>query len=191
MRGLAVAAGVALVGGLGYRLVVTGELTLDTGIGREVQPLGPLTVPIAAQRETVFDVIAAPYLGRTPRAMAGEIEVLERGSDMVLAAHHTPVGWGMVATTVETVRFERPATVAFRLLRGPVPHVVEEFRLDDDAGSTRLTYGGEIGTDFWRLGRWWGDKVAAKWVATVRGSLERIGAEAERREAAAAGRARR
>ena len=68
--------------------------------------------------------------------MAEEIEVLDRGSDMVLAAHRTPVGWGTVATTIETVRFDRPATVAFRLLRGPVPHVVERFTLHDDAGST-------------------------------------------------------
>jgi uncharacterized protein YndB with AHSA1/START domain len=81
---------------------------------------GTVTVTIAAPRETVFDVIAAPYLGRTPRAMAQEIEVLERGSEMVLATHRTPVGWGMVASTIETVRFDRPETVAFRLLRGPV-----------------------------------------------------------------------
>jgi hypothetical protein len=90
------------------------------------------------------------------------IEVLERGSDMVLAAHRTSVGWRMVATTIETVRFERPETVAFRLLRGPVPHVVERLTLHDDARSTRLDYRGELGTDYWQLGRWWGDQVARK-----------------------------
>jgi hypothetical protein len=176
-------AAAALIGAVGYRLVVGGELTLDTGRGRRIRPLGPLTVGIAAPRETVFDVIAAPYLGRTPRAMAEEIEVLERGGDMVLAAHRTPLGWGMVATTIETVRFERPETVAFRLLRGPVPHVVERFTLHDDAGSTRLDYLGELGTDFWQLGGWWGDQVARKWEATVWGSLVRVRDEAERRTA--------
>jgi len=180
-------AAAALIGGVGYRLVVGGELTLDTGLGRRIRPLGPLTFGIAAPRETVFDVIAAPYLGRTPRTLAEEIEVLERGSDMVLAAHRTPVGWGMVATTIETVRFDRPETVAFRLLRGPVPHVVERFTLHDDAGSTRLDYLGELGTDFWQLGRWWGDQVARKWEATVWGSLVRVRDEAERRTAQAAG----
>jgi len=173
----------AVIGVVGYRLVVGGELTLDTGLGRRIRPLGPLTFTIAAPRETVFDVIAAPYLGRTPRAMAEEIEVLERGGDMVLAAHRTSVGWGMVATTIETVRFNRPETVAFRLLRGPVPHVVERFTLDDDAGSTRLEYLGELGTDFWQLGRWWGDTVARKWEATVESSLVRVRDEAERRAA--------
>jgi len=173
----------AVTGAVGYRLVVGGKLTLDTGLGRRIRPLGPLTFTIAAPRETVFDVIAAPYLGRTPRALAEEIEVLERGRDMVLAAHRTPVGRKMVATTIETVRFDRPETVAFRLMRGPVPHVVERFTLHDDAGATRLDYLGELGTDFWQLGRWWGDQVAGKWEATVRGSLVRVRDEAERQAA--------
>jgi hypothetical protein len=162
VRRLGLAAAAAVIGGAGYRLVVSGQMTVETGLGRRVQPLGPLTVAIAAPREAVFDVIAAPYLGPTPRAMAGEIEVLERGSDMVLAAHRTLLGWGMVATTVETVRFEPPQMVAFRHLRGPVPHVVERFTLDDDTGSTRLTYEGELGTDFWQLGRWWGTRSPAR-----------------------------
>ena len=33
---------------------------------------------MAAPRDTVCDVIAEPYLGRTPRALADEIEVLDR-----------------------------------------------------------------------------------------------------------------
>jgi Polyketide cyclase / dehydrase and lipid transport len=182
MRSFGLAAA-AVAGAVGYRLVVGGELTLDTGLGRHIRPLGPLTFTIAAPRETVFDVIAAPYLGRTPRAIAEEIEVLERGGDMVLAAHRTPVGGRMVATTIETVRFDRPETVAFRLVRGPVPHVVEQFTLHDDAGATRLDYSGELGTDFWQLGRWWGNQVAGKWEATVSGSLVRVRDEAERKAA--------
>jgi hypothetical protein len=47
---------------------------------------------VAAPRETVFDLIAGPYLDRTPRALADKVRVLERGSDMVLAAHFTPLG---------------------------------------------------------------------------------------------------
>ena len=182
MRKLGLVAG-ALIGAAGYRLAVSGGVTVDTGLGRRTRPLGPLTFAIAAPRDTVFDVIVSPYLGRTPRAIADEIEVLERGSDMVLAAHRTRVGWGMVTVTVETVRFDRPETVAFRLVRGPVPHVVERFTLHDDAGATRLDYTGELGTDFWALGRWWGDRVAGKWEATVRDSLDRVAAEAERRAA--------
>jgi hypothetical protein len=173
--------GLAAAGAVAYRLLVRGQLTLDTGVGRTVRMLGPIEVTMAAPRETVFDLIAAPYLGRTPRALADEISVLERGHDMVLAAHRTPVGRGVVTTTVETVRFDRPATVDFRLVRGPVPHVVERFTLHDEDGATRLEYTGELGTDFWQAGRWWGDQVAAKWEAAVRGSLERLRTESERR----------
>jgi hypothetical protein len=183
MHGLGWAAVAASLGGLGYRLVVSGELTLDTGVGRTMRPLGPLIVAVAAPREIVFDVIAGPYLERTPRAMAGEITVLERGSDMVLAAHRTSVGARLVATTVETVRFTGPGTIDFRLVRGPVPHVVERFALHDDAGATQLEYTGELGADFWVAGRVWGSLVARKWEATVRSSVDRIRAEAERRAA--------
>jgi hypothetical protein len=90
----------------------------------------------------------------------------------------------MAAVTVETVRFDRPETVVFRLLRGPVPHVVERFTLREDGGSTRLDYVGELGTDFWQLGRRWGDMVARKWEATVQGSLDCIREDRERRAAA-------
>src|SRR5262245_54404195 len=178
LRTLGIASGALAAGWLAVRLFVTGALTLDVGIGRRVRPLGPLDVDIAAHREVVFSVIAGPYLERTPRAISGEIEVLERGSDMVLAAHRTPVRRRLVATTVETVRFTRPETVDFRLVRGPVPHVLERFTLRDEGERTRLEYSGELGTDWWRAGRWWGNGVARRWEQTVRASLERIRGEA-------------
>lgn len=128
----------------GYALVVRGALTLDLGIGRRVRPLGPTVRTIAAPRETVFDVVAAPYLGRTPRALGDKLRVLERASDMVLADHRTTAG-RLTTTTCETVRFERPHRVSFRLVRGPVPHVVETYELHDDSAGTRLVYAGELG----------------------------------------------
>jgi hypothetical protein len=164
----------------GYLLAVRGSLTIDLGIGRRIRPLGPMSTQIAASPETVFDVISAPYLGRTPRAMQDELQVLERGSDLAVAAHFTRVG-RLTAATVEAVRFERPSRVAFRLVRGPVPHVVESFDLRPTDGMTSLEYRGELGTDLWRLGQWWGDRVAAQWERAVDRSLERIRSESERR----------
>src|SRR6266851_4888817 len=153
----AVAAAAGGVAGLGYCLTVTG-------------------------RPTVFDVIAAPYLERTPRAMAGKLRVLERGTDMVLAEHYTPVHGGrLIATTVETVTFDRPRRVAFRLVRGPVPQVTEEFTLSERDGATTLGYAGELGADFGAAGQWWAAQVAAPWEAAVRASFAGIKAEAERR----------
>jgi hypothetical protein len=176
-----VGAGVAAAGYVG---LVTGACPLDLGVGRRVRPLGPQLVEMAAPREVVFDVIAEPYLGRTPRALADKLRVLERGRDLVLAAHFTPLGGrlGLVAQTVETVRFTRPERVDFRLVRGPVPHVVEAFVLTEEAGGgTRLAYDGEIGADLWRAGQRWCELVARQWEQTVAASLATVKAEAERR----------
>jgi hypothetical protein len=169
--------------GLGaYVLAVRGSLMLDLGVGRWVRPLGRYALDIAAPRELVFDVISAPYLGRTPRALEHKLRVLERAENMVLAEHFTPVG-PLVTTTVETVRFERPERVHFRLLRGPVPYVVETFELRETDEGTRLEYSGELGTDLWALGRLWGTATARIWEATVRRSLDAVKVEAERRAA--------
>jgi hypothetical protein len=175
----------------GYVGLVTGACPLDLGIGRRVRPLGPQRVDMAAPPEVAFDVIAQPYLGRAPRALADKLRVLERGSDLVLAAHFTPLGGrlGLVAQTVETVRITRPERVDFRLVRGPVPHVVEAFVLSEQAGGagTRLAYHGEIGADLWRAGQRWCELVARRWEQTVAASLAAVKAEAERRTTSAAG----
>ena len=173
-------AGVAGVGTLAWALVVRGSLSVDLGVGRRYRPLGPMAVRIGAPRDMVFEVVAMPYLGRAPRALREKVEVLERGTDFALAAHHTPA-YGLTATTVETVRFEPPERVHFRLVRGPVPHVVETFVLTEVDDETELLYSGELGTDLWGLGRLWGAAVARTWEAAVLASLESIRAEAERR----------
>jgi hypothetical protein len=164
----------------GYALLVRGALTLDLDVGRQIRPLGPINRVIAASPETVFDVIAEPYLGRTPRAMQDKLRVLERGADMVLAAHFTTVG-RLTTKTVETVRFERPQRVTFRLVTGPVPHVLETYELNATPTGTAFSYTGEIGADLWQLGRWWTDRVAQPWERAVAHSLDTIKTEAERR----------
>ena len=174
------ALGIAVGGRRVYRLLASGAVTIDVGVGRRVRSLGPCSWHIAAGREIVFDVIAGPYLGRTPRALEDKLQVWQRGSDMVLAAHFSSVKCG-VTTTLETVRFERPERIDFRVVRGPVPHVVESFVLESAEGGTRLTWEGELGTDFWILGSWWGGLVARSWEKAVRSSLEAVVAEAERR----------
>lgn len=176
----AIAGGAGLLAA-GGALVSRAGLTLDIGLGRRLRPLGPIRIRIDAPPEVVFDVIAAPYLGKTPRALRGKLEVLERGSDLVLAAHFTPLARGLTVTTVETVRFERPHRISFRLVKGPVPHVVEHYELQPLDGGTAFEYHGELGTDLWRLGTWWGDRVAPSWEQTVSASLEGVRAEAERR----------
>jgi hypothetical protein len=180
MRRLLLAVLAAVAGRRAYRLIASGAATIDVGVGRRVQSLGPRSWEIAAGRELVFDVIATPYLGRTPRALEDKLEVWERGTDMALAAHSTSLRCGDTIT-VETVRFERPTRIDFRVVRGPVPHVVESFVLDETDAGTRLTWAGELGTDFWAPGAWWGDRVARSWDRAVQASMKDIVAEAERR----------
>jgi len=174
----------AIVGGGAaavYLGVVTGAVNVDVGVGRRVRPLGPLSVDIEASRDLVFDVLAEPYLGRQTRAVAEKITVLERGNDMVLAAHRTPVRGGLAAVTVETVRFTQPGRVDFRLVRGPVPHVVEQFLLEERESGCGLSYTGELGTDGWAVGAAWGNVVARRWEAVVAATFAAVKAEAERR----------
>lgn len=167
--------------GVTFVLVATGRLTLDTGLGRRTRPLGPQVVRIRAPRETVFDLIAVPYLAKNPpRALREKVQILDHGTDLVLAAHRTKAG-GLTAVTVETVSFNRPERIGFRLVRGPVPFVVERFTLHevDDGATTELRYVGEMGTDGWALGAVWGRFVARLWERTVEKSLEGLKASAE------------
>ena len=182
-RVLAAASAAGLAGAAvgAYVGLVTGRLTVDLGVGRRVRPLGPLVVDISAPREAVFAAAAAPYAERAPRALREKVQVLERGEGMVLAAHHTPVGQRLTAVTVEAVTMEPPVRMGFRLLRGPVPHVVETFDFAPTPDGTRLTYRGELGTDLGPAGQLWRNLVARSWEAAVRASFELIRAEAERR----------
>jgi hypothetical protein len=108
----------------------------------------------------VYSVATAPYAVRRPTAIRDKVEILVREDRMVLAAHRTPVGRHLTAVTAETVTFDPPHRIGFHLVRGPVPWVTETFELTGTDGGTRLTYTGELGTDLWRLGEAWGDRVA-------------------------------
>lgn len=164
-----------------YVGMITGRITVDLEVGRRVRSLGPLTADIAAPPEVAFDVAAAPYGERRPRAMQEKVDILHRGAGMVLAAHRTPLRAHQTAVTVETVSMDRPHEMGFRLLRGPLPYVSETFTFEPDGEGTRLRYTGELGTDLWAVGARWGDLVARHWEAAVSSALEDIKAEAERR----------
>ena len=164
----------------GMVLVASGRLTLDTGWGRRTRALGPQVVRIAAPRQLVFEMVAAPYGIDPPRAFREKIEVLDRGRDMVLAAHRTKIG-RLTAVTVETVTFASPERIGFHLVRGPVPFVVEQFVLSELEGGTltQLEYTGELGTDGWTVGAAWGARVARRWEDVVARSLAELKSAAE------------
>jgi hypothetical protein len=163
----------------GFLLLAMGRLHLDLGWGRSLHELGPLTVTIAAPRERVFEIIAAPYLGRTPGGSG--IEVVARSDDLVVATHYTKVHF-YTARTVEAIDFDPPTRVGFRHLTGPVPHAVEEFALEETVDGTELRYTGELGIDFFLLGRIAGRHwVRPQWERTVREHLDDLRERAEKR----------
>ena len=178
-----VAAGVLaalLIGGgvIGFLLFAMGRLGLDLDWGRSRHQLGPIEVEIDAPRELVFEILEAPYAGR---ARAEGVEVLDRGEDMVVASHLSKVHF-YTARTIEVIAFERPERIRFRHLHGPVPHAVEAFELREEGGRTSLRYGGELGIDFFALGRLAGRRwVVPQWEGVVSAHLEDLRERAEAR----------
>jgi hypothetical protein len=167
--------GTALVGGAGtlLGLMASGKLTLDTGWGRSTHHLGPLAWTVDAPREMLWQQLTGPYLGAIPRDMRDNLSVLERSSDFVIASHRSDLGL-YSAETVEAVGFSEPAQIRFRHLRGPVPYATEEFRLEVvDHSTTRLTYEGELGLDWWLAGRLTARHVVVPiWLNTVNSHVE-------------------
>lgn len=168
----------ALIAGM-FLLLAMGRLHLDLGWGRSVHALGPIDVRIAAPRELVFEILSAPYVGRAPGGSG--IEVMARGDGLAVAAHHTKVHF-YTARTVEAVELEAPARIGFRHLTGPVPYAVEQLTLEEGEIETELRYGGEVGVDFFILGRIAGRHwVVPQWERTVREHLDDVKRRAELR----------
>jgi hypothetical protein len=183
MTGLWIAVGVLvvlliiLVTG-GFLALAMGRLHLDLGWGRSLHRLGPMRVRIEAPRELVYEILSAPYVGRARRE---SIEVLARGESLVVASHLTHVHF-YESRTVEAIDLAPPARMGFRHLTGPVPYAVEEFRLERDGEETELHYDGELGIDFFLLGRiaarrW----VIPQWHRAVGEHLDTVQAQAEQR----------
>ena len=150
-------------------------------MGTERSPTRPITFQIEAPRDLVFEIITAPYTGRT-RSGSG-IDVLARSDELVVAAHHTRVHF-YTARTVEIVEFEPPRRVGFRHLAGPVSHAIERFELDESGGRTELRYTGG-GDRLLRPRQARGAPLGpAQWERAVREHLETVKDSAEQRAAA-------
>jgi hypothetical protein len=175
---------VAMVAG-GFLALAMGRLHLDLGWGRSHHPVGLDPLPIAAPRELVYEVLSAPYLGRV---RSDSVELLAGDGEMVVAAHLTRVHF-YEARTVEVVELEAPSRMGFRHLTGPVPEATEQFRLEVDGEATVLRYEGQLGIDFFFLGRLAGRRwVVPQWNRAVAEHLSEVKRIAEQR--AERGRAR-
>ena len=163
-----------------FLALAMGRAHLDLGVGRSPHQLGPVITTIRAPRDLVFEIIAAPYLGRS--SVPG-IEVLARSERLVVARHHTRVHF-YTAQTTEVIDFTPPWRVGFRHLSGPVPHALEEFVLEESDAGTELRYSGELGIDFYILGRiagrYW---VRPQWERVVAAHIEDLRQRAEAKAA--------
>jgi hypothetical protein len=190
MTGLWIAVGVlgalllTLSAGL-FLALAMGRAHVDLGVGRSIHQLGPIITTIGAPREVVFETIAAPYLRRN---LVPGIEVLARSGRLVVARHETRVHF-YTAQTTEAIEFTPPRWVGFRHLSGPVPYALEEFALEETDAGTELRYSGELGIDFFILGRiagrYW---VRPQWEDVVSAHIEDVRQRAEAKADRRAGR---
>jgi hypothetical protein len=163
-----------------FLALAMGRLNLDLGLGRSFHRLGPITATIRAPHELVFEIIAAPYVGR---ASVPGSEVLAHSEHLAVAKHYSRVHF-YTAQTTELIELTPPTRVGFRHLSGPVPHVLEEFVLEETDAGTELKYNGELGIDFYILGRIAGRHwVRPQWERVVSAHLEDVKEHAEARAA--------
>lgn len=104
--------------------------------GRE--PLPTLAVEIDARPELVYQLVAA--VGQGPDASHGR--VLERPAPDRAIVEFTTRVVGRTVRTIEEVGFHPPGLITYRLLKGPLPAVDEEFRIQSLGEKTALRYGG-------------------------------------------------
>ena len=161
-----------------FMALAMGRLHLDLGIGRSLHELGPLEFQIDADPAIVYEILSAPYTGR---ARNDSIDIIAADESLVVAAHLTKVHF-YESRTVEAVQLEPPSRIGFRHLTGPVPHAIEEFVLEAEGQKTVLRYRGELGIDYFVLGRvaarhW----VIPQWIRAVDGHLKLVTEQAELR----------
>lgn len=104
--------------------------------GHELLPT--LDLEIAARPELVYQMIAA--VGQGPDA--AHARLIERpAADRAIVEFTTRV-LGRTVRTVEEVGFHPPGRITYRLLKGPLPLVEEEFLIEPAGEKTRLRYHG-------------------------------------------------
>lgn len=143
-------------------------------------PLPSLDLFIASRPELAFQLVSA--VGQGPDA--AHARVLERpASDLAIVEFTTSV-LGRTVRTVEEVRFIKPDRITYRLLRGPLPQVEEEFVFEPEGSGVRLRYRGHFRAHPGWL-RTLIDRliVPAVYRRAVRKSMEQIKAAAEARQA--------
>ncbi|MDQ6883931.1 MAG: SRPBCC family protein [Candidatus Dormibacteraeota bacterium] len=141
--------------------------------------LPSLALPIKAQPALVFQLIAA--VGQGPDA--AHARVIERPSANRAIVEFTTRVAGRTVKTLEEVGFHTPDRITYRLLKGPLPAVDEEFRMEPDGDNTILRYR----ATFVPHAPWWRaafDRAIVPWIyrKAVTSSMHQIKQAAEERQ---------
>ncbi len=147
-------------------------------------PLPELRLEIAAHPGLVYQIIAAAGRGQLPGHASHGARILEQPApDRALVEFTTRVLLRQVVT-VEEVRFEPSERIHYRLVKGPLPAVEEEFRLDAHEAGAVLHYSGWFEPNAPLL-RTWLDRVIVPrlYRRAVWHSMREIKAAAEARQA--------
>ncbi len=114
----------------------------------QLRPVRFVKVTIAVPRQMVFQMLSAIGNGQTPGSQGDQARVLCRSDNTIIAEFHTRAGF-RTYVTVEEVTLYPPERMTFRHVKGPLSYVWEEFTLEEEQGTTVLTYRGEFIANDW------------------------------------------
>lgn len=141
---------------------------------------------IDAPRPLVFQMLSAFGRGHLPGDEGESSRVLERNGDLLTVEFFTLEGKRRYRTVEEVVLFP-PERITFRHLEGPLHHSSEEFRLEEVADGTALSYRGDIRCRMpwlpgmgWFIARFY---VRPKYDRVIRQHMERLKIAAQTRAA--------
>ena len=143
-------------------------------------------ITIDAPRPLVFQLLSAFGRGHLPGDEGVSSSVMERDGNTLTVEFFTMEGKRRYRT-VEQITLFPPERITFRHLEGPLPHSSEEFRMEEVAGGTELSYQGDIQCRMpflpgrgWCVARFY---VRPKYNRVIRQHMERLKEAAQARAA--------
>ncbi len=142
------------------------------------EPIHPVRIDINAPRELVFEMAAAVG-GSLPDGPPHASELIRRDGNVLVVRFSAPAPFRFFGF-LEEVTLRAPMRIDYRVLEGPLDHVVEWLDLDEVGGVTTVTYAGEVGHRIPLVARFIA-VPAYRWY--MRRTLSALKAAAERRAA--------
>lgn len=111
--------------------------------GEMSEPIPPVHIEINAPRELVFEMASAVG-GSLPDGPPHASELIRRDGNVLVVRFSAPAPFRFFGF-LEEVTLSAPSRIDYRVLEGPLDHVVEWLDFAEDGGTTTVTYAGEVG----------------------------------------------